>query len=135
MNAVRILDGGQEAYPRMLAAIAAARSRVHLESYIFLFDEVGALFIDALVGAARRGVRVSVTIDGFGSPEAVRIAAYLRRGGVEVRVHGGRKLRQLFTQILRNHRKLLLVDSEVAFAGGINIAAAHARWADLALEI
>lgn len=135
MNEVRVLEGGHEAFPRMLTAIRTARRRVLLESYIFLRDEVGKPFIDELSKAASRGVRVTVLIDGFGSPEAARIAAALRQAGAEVRVHGGGWFRLLFGQSLRNHRKLLLVDGDVAFAGGINIAAAHAAWADLAVEV
>jgi len=118
----------------MLQAIREARCSVHLESYIFERDEAGTPFIDELSAAARRGVRVSVTLDGWGSRDARSIASDLVRAGAHVRVHDG--FFALFLgRVLRNHRKLLLVDGKVAFAGGINIAAAHASWVDLAIEV
>jgi cardiolipin synthase len=134
MDRVRLLDGGAEAFPAMLRAIQEARRFVHLEWYIFERDSVGRRFIEELGAAARRGVRVEVVIDGFGSKDARSIADDLIRSGARVRVHDG--LRSLLLgRFLRNHRKLLLVDGEVAFAGGINLTAASASWADLAVEV
>jgi cardiolipin synthase len=118
----------------MLQAIAAARRTVRVESYIFARDAVGLRFIEELCAAARRGVEVLAVLDGFGSPHARSIAAELRAAGARVRVHG-RLLSLLLGHFLRNHRKLLVVDGEVAFAGGINISAAQAGWADLAVEV
>jgi cardiolipin synthase len=135
MDQVRLLEGGEEAFPRMLQAIRDARRSVHLESYIFRRDDLGAGFLAELCAAAARCVDVEVILDGFGSPEAHSIVAELSRAGVRARVHGGGLLSFLLGRVLRNHRKLLLVDGEVAFAGGINIAAAQARWADLAIEV
>lgn len=140
-ESIALLDGGAEAYPRMLAAIAAARWRVHLEVYSFARTGVGAAFIEALTDAARRGVAVRVVIDGWGSALAGRgIAVALREGGCEVAIY--HRLLALFAgRVGRNHRKLLLVDDEVAFVGGINIGdenvgeGARVGWADLALEI
>ncbi|MCP3100144.1 phospholipase D-like domain-containing protein [Myxococcus sp. K15C18031901] len=136
-----LLDGGTEAYPRMLEAIARARHHVHLEVYTFEREGVGARFLDALVAAARRGVRVKVTVDGWGSITTSRyLTQALREAGAKVRVYN--PLTSLFMgRSWRNHRKILLVDDEVAFLGGINIGdeyAAHGDdpgWADLALEL
>ena len=69
-EAVQLLDGGEQAYPRMLSAIDAAHSTVHLEVYAFTPAGVGALFVAALGQAAGRGVRVHVVIDGWGSARA-----------------------------------------------------------------
>src|SRR5690242_6598129 len=132
MDRVRLLDGGEEAFPRMLEAIRAARRTVRFESYIFGRDAIGLRFIEELCAAARRGVEVTAVLDGFGSPHAFSIAGELRAAGARVRVHG-RLLAMLLGRFLRNHRKLLLVDGEVAFAGGINISAAQARWADVSI--
>jgi cardiolipin synthase len=136
-----LLDGGTEAYPRMLEAIASAQRRVHLEVYTFEREGVGARFVDALVEAARRGVAVKVVVDGWGSMKASRhLTQTLRAAGAKVRVYN--PLTSLFTgRSWRNHRKILLVDDTVAFLGGINIGdeyAAHGGepgWADLALEL
>jgi cardiolipin synthase len=139
--AVRLLDGGAEAYPRMLAAIGAARTAVHLEVYAFALDVTGARFAAALAGAAVRGVQVKVVVDGVGSARDGRgLALALRRFGVEVRIFN--PLRTLFLgRLRRNHRKVLVVDGEVAFVGGINVgddfaaSAPGGPWVDLVAEI
>ena len=140
-EAVVLLDGGAQAYPRMLEAIAAARRAIHLEVYSFSATGVGVDFVDALGASARRGVAVHVKIDGWGSMRGGRhVAARLRSAGCKVKIHN--RLVALFAgRFGRNHRKILLVDDAVAFVGGINIGdenvADEARlgWADVAVEI
>jgi cardiolipin synthase len=136
-----LLDGGAEAYPRMLEAIDSATRRVHLEVYAFECEGVGSRFVSALTAAARRGVEVKVIVDGWGSiGESRALASTLREAGIKVRIHN--PLTSVFLgRIWRNHRKLLLVDDAVAFLGGINIGDRYAAqegrpgWADLALEL
>ncbi len=138
---VALLDGGAQAYPRMLLSIAAAKRSIHLEVYGFTASGVGARFVQALAQAAARGVITKVVIDGWGSARDGRaIAADLHEAGCDVTIHN--RLRALvFGRLGRNHRKMLLVDGEVAFIGGINIGdenvgeGAQAGWADIALEI
>jgi cardiolipin synthase len=141
VESVELLDGGRQAYPRMLTAIAGAKRSIHLQVYAFAAAGVGARFVQALGEAARRGVAVHVSIDGWGSARGGRaVASALRREGCEARIHN-RLLALLVGRFGRNHRKLLLVDDEVAFVGGINIGdenlteGAQRGWADLALEI
>lgn len=136
-----LLDGGGQAYPRMLLAITRAQRSVHLEVYAFAPSGVGARFVEALRQAAGRGVRVQVQIDGWGSARGGRaVAAALCQAGCAVRIYH-RLLALLLGRIGRNHRKILLVDDEVAFLGGINIGdenvgeGVRLGWADLALEI
>jgi cardiolipin synthase len=138
---VELLDGGSEAFPRMLDAIAAAKRWIHLEVYTFSDEGVGRQFMDALGAAARRGVSVQVIIDGWGSATTGRsVKAQLEAEGVRVDIF--HPLRTLFLgRFRRNHRKILVVDDEVSFIGGINIGdeyqntADRIGWADLALEI
>ena len=66
-NEVRLLAGGDELFPAMQAAIAAARHEVWLATYIFHNDDAARGVAEALAGAAARGVRVRVVVDGFGS--------------------------------------------------------------------
>ncbi len=138
---LELLDGGREAFPRMLAAIEAARATVFLEVYAFSPEGWGARFLDALTAAAARGVKVRVIIDGWGSLLGGRtVAARLRAAGAECKIYN-RFLQLFLFRLRRDHRKILLVDDEVAFLGGINIADeyagddAHPGWADLAVQI
>ena len=120
-----VLDCGDEAYPRMLAAIDGARSSVALSTFIFRTDELGLRFIDALVRAHRRGVVVRVLIDGFGGGFLFSRAFHRLRG------QGVPAARYLHSVLpwkmplldLRLHKKILLVDGETAFLGGLNLGA------------
>jgi len=140
-ESVKLLDGGAQAYPRMLLAIARAKRNVHLEVYAFVPSGVGARFVEALGQAASRGVKVEVQIDGWGSLHGARaVVAALRKAGCTARIYN-RLIGLLIGRFGRNHRKILLVDDEVAFLGGINIGDENVGqgerlgWADLALEI
>jgi len=125
----------------MLAAIAHARQRIHLEVYTFERDDIGVEFLGALQSAARRGVRVRVVIDGWGSMlDAGQIVRALRSSGSEARIYN--PLANLFLgRGWRNHRKILLLDDQLAYVGGINIGDEYADretrlgWADLVVEI
>jgi hypothetical protein len=136
-ESLRLLDGGGRAYPRMLLAISRAQRSVHMEAYAFALSGVGSRFIDALGRAASRGVKVHVLIDGWGSArDGHAVAAALREVGCEVRIYH-RLPGLLVGHFGRNHRKILLVDDEVAFLGGIDIGDenvnedARPGWADL----
>jgi cardiolipin synthase len=128
-NACQVLRDGVEAYPAMLAAIRGARHSIHLETYMFISDAVGELFGEALAEAAERGVHVKVLYDALGSWTSRRgFFASLRARGVDIRPFKpfnslSRGLRHL---LRRDHRKILAVDGEVAFIGGVNISA---HWA------
>jgi cardiolipin synthase len=124
-NAIAILHNGDEAYPKMVAAIEAAQGSVALSSYIFRADAAGTPFIQALVSAHRRGVQVRVMIDGIGGGY-FWCAAYLklRRAGVPAArfLHSPLPWRMPFLN-LRSHKKLLCVDGRIGFIGGLNIGA------------
>ena len=122
-NSVTVLINGDQAYPAMLAAIHAARHTITLATYIFDRDRVGMQFVEALGAAVKRGVQVRVLIDGVGATyrwPTVRRA--LQRAGVNVAFFLPTLVPwRLHYSNLRNHRKLLVVDGEVAFTGGMNI--------------
>jgi len=124
-NTVIPMRNGDEAYPVMLQAIAEAKSTIGLTSYIFLADEAGNPFIEALIAAKRRGVEVRVIIDGVGSGYIFSMAVFrLQRGGVKVArfLHSWLPWRTAFLN-LRNHKKILVVDGQRGFIGGLNISA------------
>ena len=109
-----------EAYRQMLAVLTTARTSVRLEVYIFRPGDPGARFRDALVAAAGRGVKVRVLLDGFGSSDLLPdYWRALEAAGGEAGVYNPLALDRI---VIRNHRKLLVVDDEIAFVGGFNIA-------------
>ena len=124
-NEVELLRVGDELFPRMHAAIERAHSEVWLATYIFLHDAAALALADALLAADRRGVRVRVVVDGFGSKGSLaRLKERLVGSGVALAVFRpmDRWWRWLQPgQLRRLHQKLCVVDHEVAFVGGINL--------------
>jgi cardiolipin synthase len=138
---LELLDGGVEAYPRMLAAIAQSRRYIRLEVYRFSLDSIGARFLEELSRAALRGVAVHVVIDGWGTLRGGRtIAQRLGSSGCTVEIYHPLHA-ALVGKFGRTHRKMLVVDDAIAYIGGINIGEEYSgepgspAWADLALEI
>jgi cardiolipin synthase len=124
-NELTVLEGGDQAYPHMLAAIRGARHGVAMSSYIFRNDAAGKEFADALIEAVRRGVTVRVLLDSVGTGYLYPQIYYrMTRGGVRAArfLHTWLPWRMPFIN-MRNHRKLLVVDGTIAFTGGINIGA------------
>jgi cardiolipin synthase len=126
-NRIELLRSGAEFFPRLLAAIDAARVSVHLETYIFELDAVGVRVADALQAAAARGVAVHLLVDGFGSQEAIpELRERTTAGGVRFRVFRPGIWWRFERRLLRRlHRKMALVDDRIAFVGGINIIDDH----------
>jgi len=126
-NQVIPLHNGEEAYPAMLEAVEKARRTLFLSTYIFDTDETGRQFITALSSAARRGVDVRVLLDGIGELYSKsRAADLLRDQGVRVaRFLPPSLFPPSFHVNLRDHRKILVADNEVAFVGGMNIGDRH----------
>src|SRR3990170_716484 len=126
-NQLTLLRSGTEYFPQLRADIDAARHSIYLETYIFAADEIGRMVADALQRAAARGVAVRVLLDGFGSAELPqRWVDELRMAGIEVQwfrreVSPFTLRRSRKRRLLRLHRKLAVMDGEVAFVGGINI--------------
>ncbi len=138
-TAFRWLRNGDEAFAAMLAAIAAARRSVRLETYIFSAGDPGDQFLAALVTAQKRGVPVYVLVDAWGSQDLA--GSYwepLRQAGGEIRKFN-EQTHQGF--IFRNHRKLLACDEQIAVIGGFNIAPEYVGdgvtrgWCDVGLHL
>lgn len=126
-NRIEPLFNGEEAYPAMLEAISKAQKEINLCTYIFGSGKTGRQFITALEAAADRGVQVRVLIDAVGERYAFPIA---RRRFKKKKIRVARFLPpSLFGRginlNLRNHRKLLIVDGELGFTGGMNIGDRH----------
>ena len=125
-NAVALLENGVHLFPALCEAFDQATLSIQVETYIFRLDTAGAKILHHLKLAALRGVRVRVMLDGFGSaPDEQKILAELLSVGAQCRVYRPEP-RQFtlksfnFKRLRRLHRKIVVVDSRVAFIGGVN---------------
>ena len=125
-NKIEPLVTGEEAFPRMLAAVEAATHHIHVQTFIISNDRIGRMFLDALAQKARSGVTVRFLFDRFGSTRAWvsgLIDNYLKLPNFKVvGWTQANPIKRQFQLNLRNHRKLLIVDGNLAFIGGINLA-------------
>lgn len=123
-NRVELLVDGDEFYPALHDAIAAARDSIHLQSFIIARDATGRELVEHLAARARDGVTVRLLYDRFGSTYAHYSTTFrpARRAGVKVAsISHASPLRGRFQVNLRNHRKVAVVDGRVGFTGGINV--------------
>lgn len=125
---VEVLRDGAETFPAQLSAIAGAQRSVCLEIYIFEDDAIGRQYMDALCERARAGVKVRLLFDAVGSFGLPQEAlARMRQAGVEiVEFHPIAPWRKRWNLSHRDHRKILVVDDELAFVGGLNIGMEYA---------
>ena len=121
---VVLLEGGREYFPALIEAIDAACSEVFVETYLFVDDASGRKVARALARAARRGVGVRLTVDGFGTPRLQgEVARTLREAKVPIQIYRPetRPLSLDRGRLRRMHRKLVVIDGRVAFVGGMNL--------------
>ncbi|MBA6224798.1 cardiolipin synthase [Colwellia sp. MB02u-18] len=123
-NSVEPLINGDTAYPTMIQSIDDAKNYIVLSSYIFAYDSLGRQFVNALARAHQRGVTVNVLLDGIGIGYSwQKVDRALKKMGVKTaRFLPAISLTSFRFINLRNHRKTLCIDGEVAYMGGINIS-------------
>ncbi len=121
-NHFELLVDGEQFFPRMLQSIEAAERYVLLEMYLMESGRVADDFIDALVAARGRGVAVFMLLDDFGC-KGLRNhdRERLRQAGVQLQFYNPLRYRRRWRNLFRDHRKLLLVDGEVAYTGGAGL--------------
>jgi cardiolipin synthase A/B len=126
-NHITPLCGGRPTYDAMLAAIDSAQHSVALQTYIFDNDPTGHLFADALGRAHQRGCLVRVLIDDVGARYTwPSIKHTLRKRGIPVATFNPTLIPgKLHYTNLRNHRKIMVVDGQLGFTGGMNIRQGH----------
>lgn len=126
-NQIELLQDGEQAFPSMLKAIAGAKHEVLLTTYIFERDEVGHDFVTAMLAAKERGVQVCVLLDDVGRRHNLpTILPMLHEAQIDTRCFNPLRLFPPNLGInLRNHRKMVIVDQAMSFAGGMNIGSRH----------
>jgi len=127
-NSVQLLINGEQYYPRVFEAMAQAREEILLETFIIFDDKVGQQLQQVLIDAARRGVRVEVAVDGYGTADLpAGFISAMTDAGVSFHAFDPQpRLVGMRTNLFRRlHRKIVVVDGERAFIGGINYSADH----------
>jgi cardiolipin synthase len=123
-NEISLLASGRQYFPALEQAVAQAQREIFVETYLFEADPTGQRIAQALCVAARRGVQTHLVVDGFGCARFDQgLSQMLRGAGVKMEVFrpepsGFSLSRQ---RLRRMHRKIVVVDGEIAFVGGINI--------------
>ena len=122
-NSVAELLNGDQIFPAMLQAIHSAKSTITFETYIYWSGEVGKAFADALAARAKAGVKVHVLLDWVGSAKMDdEMLDQMRGAGVEIRKFHKPHWYTLAKLNNRTHRKLLVIDGNTGFTGGVGIA-------------
>lgn len=123
-NDVRIMAGSEEFINEMIGDIDQAKHHVHMLFYIFQADETGLRVVDALIAAAKRGVKCRVMIDAVGSAwDLADLLPRMKGHGIEaVEALPVNPLRRRLARMdLRNHRKIAVIDGAIAYTGSQNI--------------
>jgi cardiolipin synthase len=127
-NQVELLENGEAYFPKVFEALRQARREILLETFILFEDKVGHELQGILIEAAQRGVKVVVSLDGFGCGElSPAFLGELAEAGVTVQMFdpASKTLGMRTNWFRRLHRKIVVVDAEVGFIGGINFSADH----------
>jgi len=123
-NHVKVLLNGEEKFPEMLKAISEARHHIHIEYYIYENDAIGEQLAELLMRKAREGVAVRFIYDDFGSRRIrKKLVPKLKAAGVQAFPFHKVLILLLANRLnYRNHRKVVIVDGQTAFTGGINVS-------------
>ncbi|PCJ45089.1 MAG: cardiolipin synthase B [Moraxellaceae bacterium] len=121
-NQFSLLPNGDQFFPEIISAIESAHSSIDLEMYLVESGNVATRFVDALCRAANRKLRVRVLFDhvgsrGFNQQDQLR----LKESGVYLRFYNRLRRKKLFRNLARDHRKIIIIDDQLAFVGGTGI--------------
>jgi cardiolipin synthase len=143
-RSLRVLRKAPAFYGALKEDIRKAKDHVHIETYIWRDDEIGREFLDLLVAAAKRGVTVRVLVDELGSLylHESHFRPLVEAGGQFSWCHTLSPLRSRYSFNLRNHRKLQVIDGDIAYVGGMNFGREYAGldpvdgdWADVQVRV
>jgi cardiolipin synthase len=142
-NQVAILTNAHEKFPRLIESLRGAKRNIDIEYYKFRYDAIGREIVEILSERARKGVRVRLVVDGMGSfGFGAKAFASLRKAGVHATYFSPLiTLFYFFKANYRDHRKIVVVDDEVAYTGGINIGDEYfgktkrGYWRDTSIEL
>ncbi len=121
-NDIEVLINGEEKFPKLLEELSKAQKSIHLDYYIIKDDTIGNKIFEILCQKAKTGVKVRVVYDDVGSSISRETLKKLKLAGVEAYAY----MPVLFSRLAhkanyRNHRKIVVIDNETGFLGGVNI--------------
>lgn len=121
---VKLLQNGEQLFPVLIEEMRKARSHIHIQFYIYANDEIGNVLKEVMIEKAREGVEVRFIYDDFGSASIRRsLVRALRANGVKSFPFNKIRLIRLANRLnYRNHRKIVVIDGNVSFVGGINVS-------------
>ena len=138
-NEVEVCMNGTEFFPSLLRDIGQAKNHIHIDMYIIADDALGLLVADALIDKAREGVEVRLIYDDVGCWNVKhRFFERMREEGIEAVPFMPVHFPQFTSKVnYRNHRKIIVIDGQVGYIGGMNIALRYAResWRDTMLRV
>ena len=142
-NKLHILTDAQIAYPDIIHALKSAKKCIDLEFYIFRYDDFGKEIIEILKERSKNGIRVRLLVDGYGSIGfGAKAFRDLRQAGVYAQYFAPLiTFFYFFKANYRDHRKMIVIDDEIAYTGGMNIGneylgrADHGHWRDTMIRI
>ena len=143
-NRVKLLLNGEEKFPELMQCLSEAKHHIHMEYYIYEQDGIGTAIIELLIKKAKEGIQVRFIYDDFGSPTIRRkIEKRMREAGIEIYPFSKVHFYLLANRInYRNHRKIVIIDGQTGFTGGINVSSKYINnksnqlyWRDTHLRI
>ena len=142
-NETEIYTSGYEFFPSLLMEIGKAEHHIHLDTFIIASDPMGQIVADALIDKARQGVEVRIIYDDVGSWKTKnRFFDRMRAEGIEVFAFMPVRFPVFTSKVnYRNHRKICVIDGEVGFIGGMNVAKRYVKgikqlaWRDTHVKI
>jgi cardiolipin synthase A/B len=139
---VTLLSSGEEFFAAVESTIDGAKSYIHFQAYILDEDETGNRMIDALVRAARKGVRTYLLLDAYGTKYlSDELVKKIDRSGILFRFFSPTFITKGYQLSLRLHSKVVLADGDIAIIGGMNFANRYhgygikKEWLDFAVKI
>ncbi len=123
-NEVEIYTSGYDFFPSLLMEIGKAEHHIHIDTFIISDDPLGRIIADALIDKARQGIEVRLIYDDVGSWRTPNsFFTRMRNEGIEVYAFMPVRFPAFTSRVnYRNHRKICVIDGEVGFIGGMNIA-------------
>jgi len=141
-NYVKLLINGERKFPELFREIEGAKHHIHLEYYIYEEGEVGSRLIELLLKKVGEGVKVRLIVDDLGSSKLKKERALMQKGGVEFVRFLPVRFASISDSNFRNHRKIAIIDGDMAFVGGINVADRYINngrnkiyWRDTAVKV